>query len=609
MSVEIVGRSSVSVAVVLVVLAAGCANDPTAEPITFQAPETGIEYEPAIRGAPSPEIEALMEQSLLIYRRQEGGAQSAAFLRRRAQGDVAAAQKILRSFGYYEAQATPKIIEAEGDNPARAEMVIEPGRPFELSEHRFALSGLRGAAPTVPAAAELGSPVGETAAASQILAAEGALVARLRGEGHPYAAGDGRTALADPAAATLEVESRIAAGPAYVFGAVTFAGVETVEPDYLLTYLPWELGDRFDATQLRDYQRALLETGLFRAGAAEPPGVPPEGENVPIFVRLEEAKHRTVSAGVRFSTDAGPAVRGGFEHRNLFGANETLNIDALAGLEEQSIEFRYREPQYLRPGQDLTAGLSLRRITDDAFDELGATATLGLERELTPQWLVGAGILGEVSQTEDEGETELSLLAGLPVFAEYDGSDDLLNPTEGARFRADVTPFAGSFAGDAVFFLLLDAVGSAYHDFLGDGRYVLAGRARAASIVAEDVDDVPPQRRLYSGGGGSVRGFAERFVGPLDDDNDPVGGLSALEGGIEMRARVFGDIGLAVFAEAGSVSEETIPDFEEGVQVGVGVGLRYFSPVGPIRLDFAVPLDRRDADDSFQFYISIGQAF
>ena len=130
-------------------------------------------------------------------------------------------------------------------------------------------------------------------------------------------------------------------------------------------------------------------------------------------------------------------------------------------------------------------------------------------------------------------------------------------------------------------------------DLLNDDKYILAGRGRFATILAEDIDKVPQTRRLYSGGGGSVRGYAQRFVGALDAQNDPIGGLSALELGAEIRAKLYGDIGGVLFVDAGSVSEETFPAFDNGVQVAAGFGVRYYSPAGPIRLDIAFPLNGR----------------
>ncbi|MEM9736106.1 MAG: BamA/TamA family outer membrane protein, partial [Pseudomonadota bacterium] len=184
-----------------------------------------------------------------------------------------------------------------------------------------------------------------------------------------------------------------------------------------------------------------------------------------------------------------------------------------------------------------------------------------------------------------------------------------LNPTEGARFRAEVTPFIGAFDSEFAGFLTLDTTGSAYFDLTDEGDYVLAGRARLGTILSDDLDTVPQTRRLYSGGGGSVRGYAQRFIGPLDVNDDPTGGRSVIELGGELRARLFGDLGGVIFVEAGQVDEEIFPAFSDGIQVAAGLGIRYFSPAGPIRVDVGFPVNGRDADDFFQLYISIGQAF
>ncbi|MCL5777380.1 BamA/TamA family outer membrane protein [Limibaculum sp. FT325] len=606
----------------------GCASDPLADPFAFDRPETGIDYTPVVSGAPSEEIAALMEESLLIFRRQDQGAQSVAFLRRRAEGDIPTAQKILRSYGYYGASVEARVSEvappagqggntspaAEGGEPAPAaaiaEIAIDAGTPFTLVRHDVILSDTgAGPAPELGPAASFGSPVGGPAEAAAILEAERAMVARLRGTGRPYAAGRGREAVADREAATLEVDSRISAGPHHVFGPISFTGAPDVDEEYLRTYLPWAEGDVVDTALLAAFQRRLMGTRLFRAGTVTLPDAPPPGEAAQVTVALEQAPFRTVRAGVRYNTDEGPGVRAGIEHRNLFGANEQVEVLADASLDVQRLTTTFRKPQYLRPLQDLIAGIELRRVEEDAYDELGGTVTAGLERRLGEHWTVGAGGLAEYSSITDQGVTDDALLGGIPLFAAYDGSDDLLDPKTGERLRVDLTPFGGIFANDPVTFLTIDARASAYRRLTAEGDVVAAVRGRVGSIIADALSDVPQTRRLYSGGGGSVRGYAEDFVGPLDAAGDPVGGRSVLEAGGELRGRVWGDLWLAAFVEAGSVSTGTIPSLEEGVQVGTGGGIRYASPVGPIRLDVGVPLNKRDADDSFQVYISIGQAF
>jgi translocation and assembly module TamA len=302
-------------------------------------------------------------------------------------------------------------------------------------------------------------------------------------------------------------------------------------------------------------------------------------------------------------------VRGTFEHRNLFGENETVTVEGFAGTDEQRLESRYRVPQFKRNRQDFVAAAGVRHVEFDAYDESAATVTAGLERQLTRMWDVGAGGLAEISETTDSAGRTTFLLFGVPLFANYDGTRDFLNPTQGWRVRTDLTPFVGITDDDRTpFFVRLDAVASHYIALDDAARYVLAGRARLGAIPAQSVEDVPAGRRLYSGGGGSVRGYAERSIGPRDASNDPTGGLSVMELGAELRARVWGDVGGAVFLEGGSVSEEVYFAFED-LQLATGGGLRYFSPVGPIRFDVGVPLTRRDGDDAFHIYLSIGQAF
>jgi translocation and assembly module TamA len=330
---------------------------------------------------------------------------------------------------------------------------------------------------------------------------------------------------------------------------------------------------------------------------------------LPVTAKLEEAPPRSVKASLRYDTDLGASVRGGFEHRNLFGANERLLIEAEVGLIEQHLGVGLKKPQFLRPGQDLLLDLTFARETGEAFSSRGVTASTGLERQLSERWRAGLGVLGELSEIDDNGTTSVAKLAGLPFFATYDSTGNPLNPTDGVRLRLEAAPFAGTFAGEVTNFLVLDSIGSVYLPLDSEKAYVLAARGRMGSILSPDLTSIPQTRRLFSGGGGSVRGYAQDFIGPLDGDDNPVGGRSVLEAGVEMRARLFGDIGGVIFADAGSVSTNVFPDFAEGIQAAAGLGLRYYSPAGPIRVDVAVPVNGRKADDSWQLYFSIGQAF
>ena len=587
-----------------------------------KAASAALKYETAIDGLGDDAMLAVLKASLRSYRFEEDGAPSLALLKRRAKTDLETIERLLRAEGYYAGEARVKVEEGRGSNKAKVAFSVKRGRPFILAAHDFDFDG----APldrTLSAKA-LGSPLGARAEAAKILAAEAAALDDLRRKGRPYAALADRSVEADYERAELRVRSRIANGPAAVFGPLVIRGAEGVDRDYLKSYLTWAEGETFNTEALAAYERAIAATGLFDLAAVSKPVRPPRGRSgpvaTPVTLDLSAAPERSVGLGGRYSTDRGASARASFEHRNLAGANEKLTAVLDAGAEAQSLKTEFRKPQFLlRPGQDLVASATLRRAMDDAFDEQTATATLGLERSigtlLGGNARVGFGALAEVSLIDDASTVDgaeaqqTSYLLGAPVFLSLDARDDPLNPTAGYRLRVSATPFLGSVEEEGASFLTLDAGGAAYQALDDDARLVLAARGRIGLIVSEDLAQVPAQRRLYSGGGGSVRGYALRFVGPLDASGDPIGGRSALELGGELRWRATEDFGAVAFVEGGVVSTETASLFDDDLRVGVGPGLRYYSPIGPVGVDVGLPIDPRPEDAAYQLYFFIGQAF
>ena len=176
------------------------------------------------------------------------------------------------------------------------------------------------------------------------------------------------------------------------------------------------------------------------------------------------------------------------------------------------------------------------------------------------------------------------------------------------RFGLTVTPAVGTIEENIVF-VTSNLGGSAYLSIESEDRVILAARGRIGSIVGAATDILPANRRLFSGGGGSVRGYEFQAIGPEDDKGDPTGGRSVVELGGEIRFRIFEDFGLVPFVEGGIVEDSVVPKFDEDFLWAAGLGLRYFTAIGPLRLDVAVPINGRDGDDAFQFYVSLGQAF
>ena len=199
-------------------------------------------------------------------------------------------------------------------------------------------------------------------------------------------------------------------------------------------------------------------------------------------------------------------------------------------------------------------------------------------------------------------------LVSLPARLDWDTSDDRLDPSRGGRLKVQNEPFVDTLGED----LRFNRSRVDYAHYLQvheQPQVVLAGRGAVGTLFGASRENVPASERFYAGGGGSVRGFGYQLAGDLDSKDKPLGGRSLIEMSGEVRVRVTETIGAVAFVDAGTTYASTVPDFDEPLRVGVGPGLRYFSPVGPIRADLGFPLDPRDKDDTFQFYISLGQAF
>ncbi len=608
--------------------------------------EAGLDYEIETRGlgvgdtpeetAENVRIQKILEGATRLYRLQDKPPPNIALLKRRAAADKAIVERALKSEGYYEGEATIIVlsedppadgtappIDGEGEITSASETA--PGAPIvKVSVRkgpRYALARQLAtfATPIDPQLEQtvqnaISVNVGGPAQGRAVVDAETAASRILGRSGYPYANKGKRRAEANFDFDTLDIRTPYAPGPLTTYGDVTFEGLKTVEQKYVESFVTWKRGAPISRPEIADVQRELSATRLFDAVSIVLPEEPPEGWEktgqfaAPVKIVFEESKHRKATAGLGFSTTDGPGGVATWENRNLFGQNETLQAVLDVSVEEQRARLDYRKPRWTKSRRDLLAGFEVFHEDTEAFESFGATGNIGIEERLRDWLTVTASLAGEAVQIrEADGRRRDSYLIGLPVSAVYDRTDDLLNPTEGVRVKALAAPWLGSFDEEVTVFGETDLEASTYVSLDRDANYIFAVRGRVAQVISDNADRVPANRRVFAGGGGSVRAFAEQHVNDLDNNGVPEGALGVYEGSVELRAR-YGNFGVVPFIDAGVVSNDFFQDFGK-LRWGPGLGLRYFSPVGPIRLDVAVPIDRRSEDDAFQFYLSIGQAF
>jgi translocation and assembly module TamA len=405
-----------------------------------------------------------------------------------------------------------------------------------------------------------------------------------------------------------------------------------VDPAVIRSFVYVEPGDAYSPKAMADMRKSISRIqALGSVRIRESETLDAEGR-LPVFVEVTERKPRVIGFSARYSTIDGPALHGYWEHRNLFGGAERLRVESdiflaprndgtriksVEDLEPSDIGGRFRV-SFLKPAlygtrndllidglleRDRTGGDRFGGYTSRLADLTGS-----IRHRFSDTFSVQAGLQVQKGQTSDVLGPIDYLVVGTPVSLTYDSTDRPLDPTQGVRVIASIVPYP-TFLGSTVGMTVTKASASAYYALDEDARYILAGRVGFGSIIGAPLDEIPANFRFFAGGGGSVRGYRYQSIGPEGPFGYVVGGRSLLEGSLEARIKITDTIGIVPFVDAGGAFESSFPDFDDKVRFSAGLGLRYYTAIGPIRLDVAAPLDRRPGDKPVSIYVSIGQAF
>lgn len=525
-----------------------------------------------------------------------------ASLRRAARRDAEAFDAALTAAGYYlgsvdfevrrapEEQTTPSVI-----------FTINPGPVFKVTEYEILYDDEAIGRPASLADTKI-RPSG-SAAGADIRDVQVQFLNHLWNVGYPAAEISGRRAIALPETAEASAVLVFKSGPKAQFGRLDISGLEKTKSDHVEKLITWEPGEDYERNDIVTYRDRLGESGLF-SSISVAPGITAEDGSTPIIVELEERKRRTIGGGLSYSTAEGPGGRLFFENRNMFGRGESLRIELRGSELEQSIDFTARKPFPELPGYAF-ANFGFANETTEAFDARSLRASGGVAKEwLNDRLTTRGGIALETSNIRTNGTEERTYFISAPLSVLWDSENDLLAPTKGFKAGLTVTPYTGSETFTQA------ELSARSRFFLGkDDQFTIAGRAALGATIGNGLFDLPINKRYFAGGGGSVRGFAFQEAGPLDADGDPIGGRSFATAGIELRSKVTEKIEIAGFVDTGSVMSSSMPDFSDPFFIGYGAGIRYFTPIGPIRFDIALPLNGRDSDRDFQIYIALGQPF
>jgi translocation and assembly module TamA len=587
------------------------ADAETAPPVDYTSE---LKYRVVLRGLDEVADDQFRDRfnDLSVLREGEGEESNIAQINRRAKEDIELLERILRAKGYYDARVVSEIVPARGDERLQVVLDTAPGERYVLDEVN--LPGLERATENRDALYKA-FPVkpGDAVDADRIVAARLGLAGALGENGYPFASVEEPVVRIDGESRLGDLTVPVDPAGYRRFGRIQVDKGDIFSARHVQRIARFRPGDPYRTSEVTDLRRALVATGLISSVEMTPKDAG-DGQTVDLAVDLEPAPPRTIAGQVGYGSGEGIRAEVSWQHRNFFPPEGAMTFRGVAGTQEQSLAAIFRRSNFRKRDQVLNAQISASNINRDAYDAKTFLISGSLERQTNLifqrpwTWSVGAELLAsEERDTVGPDATpreRVFLIGALPLSVSYDGSDDLLDPSRGFRLGARISPELSLQSG--TFGYMRAQLDASVYQPVTD-RVVLAARARAGTVIGATRDRIAPSRRFYAGGGGSVRGYAYQHIGPRDANDDPIGGRSLTEFSLEARIR-FGNFGVVPFVDAGSISTSQMPDLND-LQFGAGLGVRYYSSFGPIRVDVGTPINRQPGDSRLAVYVSLGQAF
>jgi len=385
------------------------------------------------------------------------------------------------------------------------------------------------------------------------------------------------------------------AGTRYKFGAVSFSGNQIAEAG-LQSLVPFNEGDYYLASQLGEFNQALATTGWFSSILVEGDTKQMQDFNLPINVALEPERRNIIETGIGYSTDVKTRLKLNWNKPWLNKAGHSLSSKLALSEIEQSVEAAYKLPLASVANDFYQVQLGFRNR--DNQDTESRESNLVLERHwlLKSDWYRTASVrwLYEDFVQADQNDSISLIMPGLSYSRTKQAGGAM--PSSANRLLLGIEVSDEAWGSDASFVRLRSRVG-----WIGsagnDHRFVT--RVDAGAILMEGLSQLPPSLRFFAGGDNSIRGYGYETVSPRNSEDELTGGRYMVTGALEYQYRVKGNWWLAAFSDYGSAWDDK-PDWVQGV----GLGVRWASPVGPVRLDFAWGLD--EPGKGFQLHLALG---
>jgi translocation and assembly module TamA len=542
-------------------------------------------------------ISSLKESSETVQQKNKKPIQSYAMLRKRAEADLPKLLDVMRYYGYLDS-SLDFIIE-RGPQPL-CTFRIDPGSLYTVvqikTEPAIDLSSVTFQIP-MPAETE------------QILKAEELLLQGIKKLGFPFAKIDSKELVADKKNHSVIITFIIETGPKIHFGETTITGAPGIKPWSVRKHIFWQKGDLYNPEKIATTQESLERSGLFSSIHIQEKSTEIKDFALPMEISLQEAKHKSVRAGLSYTTAKGAGCMGEWEHRNVRNRGDKFTVHAELWQKFQLAKLTLKQPHYKKYNQDRIWLVSFERQKTLPFLSDARSVACHIERKWTPrvESLWGVKFESLYSKSE-EGTTHTFSLAKLPLMLKCSSAKNLLDPLNGMALHVRLTP-SYQFVSPNFFYLNHTSTLIAYCPITPES-FTVAVKGTLGNIFGAARKTIPLPDRLFSGTENTLRGYRYLSVSPLNKKGIPIGGRSLLAGSVEARLRTSAALGCVFFYDVGNVYSTTFPNLDLKFLQSFGTGIRYATAIGPMRLDIAFPVHRRKhIDPPFEIYFSIGHSF
>ncbi len=531
-------------------------------------------------------------------------------LRFRANSDIDEILKVLHFYGFYDAKIDIDL--EENKNIVFVNVLIMPGVRYTIKDIKIYTDCIDKKPIDIAGISikDLDLEINSALITQNVLNAEKKLLSLLSNKGYPLAKIEKREVLIDQTHKNASIEWCIDVGFFCLFGDTKITGLKDIDKSFIYKKIKWRQDQKYDSRKVKETQQNLLQTNLFSSVAILHEDKTNEKGELQMHLKLVEALHKYISTGISYATIDGFGVSMSWANRNFRSQGELLAIDVNVAQRLILGVATYKKPDFIKIDQNYVLRFEASRDKIPiAYLAFIYSMENRIDKKFSKRINGSLGFRAEYNEITHSANDGNFFLISLPTFFKFSSANNILNPTHGQTIIYRIQPFK-NMINSAKYFLKQTLIYDLYIPLEQNKNFILAIRMTLGSIFGAKIFDLPLTQLFLGGSDDDLRGYKYKTLSPLDSNNDPIGGRSAIYFSIEPRVRLTEKIGLVPFTDLGVVSSKEYPRVNEKWFKSIGIGFRYFSFFGPIRLDVAFPLDRRKAiDPSFKIYVSIGQTF